>query len=151
MIIKKDSWHYRLLDFFGDSPWEWGYHGSFGLCLYCRRVFLALFKAFVLCLILLMPLSIVAIYIAFCFGYAISDEPVALASFGAVIIAFSAFIGINGCWGDLIKEKESAFLQRISIKKSYERKPKKAKEPGLIRVWLKAVHDKVCPSITLEK
>jgi len=151
MIIKKDSWHYKLLDFFGDSPWEWGYHGSFGLCPYCRRVFLALFKALVVCLVLLVPLFFVAAYIAFCFGYPISGQPFLLAGAGAAVIAFTAFIAINVCWGDLLRGKENAFLQRISIKKSFERKPKKPKEPGLIRVWLKAMHDKVCPSITLEE
>ena len=148
MIIKKDSWHYKLLDFFGDLPWELKRHGSFGLCPYCRRVFLALFKALVVCLVLLVPLFFVVGYIAFCFGYLISRQPVELAGAGAAIIAFSAFIGINVCWGDLIKEKEGAFLQRLSIKKTYERKPK---EPSLIREWFKAIHDKVCPSITLEE
>jgi len=151
MIIKKDSWHYKLLDFFGDLPWELKRHGSFGLCPYCRRVFLALFKALVVCLVLLVPLFFVVGYIAFCFGYLISRQPVELAGAGAAIIAFSAFIGINVCWGDLLREKENAFLQRISIEKTFERKPKKPKEPGLIRVWLKAMHDKVCPSITLEE
>ena len=151
MIIKKDSWHYKLLDFFGDLPWELKGHGSFGLCPYCRRVFLALFKALVVCLVLLVPMFFVAAYIAFCFGYPISGQPVVLSAAGATIIAFTAFMAINVCWGDLIKEKEGAFFRRFLIKKSYERKPKKAKEPGLIRVWLKAMHDKVCPSITLEE
>ena len=148
MIIKKDSWHYRLLDFFGDLPWELKHHGFFGLCPYCRRVFLALFKALVVCLILLVPLFFVAAYIAFCFGYTISDEPVALAGVGVAIIAFTAFIAINVCWGDLIKEKEGAFYSAFQLKKTYERKPK---EPSLIREWFKAIHDKVCPSITLEE
>ena len=148
MIIKKDSWHYKLLDFFDEVPWELKRTGSFGLCPYCRRVFLALFKALVVCLVLFVPLFFVAAYIAFCFGYLISEDPVLLAIPGAIIIAFSAFIGINVCWGDLIKEKEGAFLQRLSIKKTYERKPK---DPSLIREWFKAIHDKVCPSITLEE
>jgi hypothetical protein len=93
----------------------------------------------------------VASYIAFCFGYPISRGSVVLAGAGAMIISFSAFIGINIFWGDLLREKEDAFFERLSIKKSFENKPKKAKEPSLIREWFKAIHDKVCPSITLEE
>jgi hypothetical protein len=148
MIIKKDSWHYRLLDLFGDVPWELKNYGSFGLCPYCRCVLFALFQSLVICLITLSLLSFVVSYIAFCFGYPISKEPVLLAGAGVIVIAFSAFIGINICWGDLIKEKEDDFFQLFSIKEFYERKPK---EPSLIREWFKAIHDKVCPSITLEE
>ena len=148
MIIKKDSWHYKLLDLFDEVPWELKRTGSFGLRPYCRSVLLALFEALVICLTTLALLFFVASYIALCSGHPISKEPALLAGAGAAIIAFSAFIGINVCWGDLIKEKEGAFLQRLSIKKTYERK---LKEPSLIREWFKAIHDKVCPSITLEE
>ena len=151
MIIKKDSWHYRLLDLFEAVPRELKRHGSFGLCPYCRCVLSSLIQALIICLITLGLLFLVASYIAFCFGYSISREPAVLAGVGVIIISFSALIGINVCWGDLIKEKEDAFLQRLSIKKTFKTEPKKPKEPSIIREWFKAIHDKVCPSITLEE
>ena len=91
MIIKKDSWHYRLLDLFEVVPWELKHHGSFGLCPYCRRVLSALFLALVMSLTILVLLSCVVSYIAFCFGYPISRAPVVLAGAGLIIIYFSAF------------------------------------------------------------
>ena len=151
MIIKKDSWHYRLLDLFEIAPWELRHYGSFGLCPYCRRVFVALLLAFISCLLLLVPICLVAMYVEFCLGRLTQDGSVPMAFIGGATITIIAALLINRRWGDYFKEKEKRLLKRYRTKTSFESKPKKPKEPSLIREWFKAIHDKVCPSITLEE
>lgn len=136
MIINRNSWHYKLMDDALDL------NVPRSLCPYVRKL---VFTLGVLAGLAMCALWFVAALICAPLGwFGVIDFPTSgndqtvwefLALFGT---AMWGVIAILACGGGLVELRK-----RQEAKRYYS----ESKEPGLIRSYWKAVHDKVCPML----
>ena len=145
MIISKDSWHYRLLNFFNMLPYELIYSHKCNLCPYFRTVIASTIYAFMLLAIIAVLLFFMATSVMYIFGYHVFNERLPMVGFICMGVLLLSFILFK--YGEIMAEKLIYFLDERRDKKD---KPKNRK-PSLFKARIKAMHDKVCPEITLEE
>lgn len=134
MRISKNSWHYKLCDF--------AFHKvSTSLCVYFWQVPIAILSTVA---IFSLVASMVALFVF------ILAQPLLL-NINQLPFAATVFLGISslGVWCATLKSFHETFngceWDRVLIKKnSKEDKPKKE---SLIKAYLKAKKDKICPKI----
>lgn len=146
MKVSRGSWHYQLIQRTDGKMHE-------NLCPYVRSVAWAMAKAVVLLgmtgaltagmLFLAINVFITGPLLIWQYGWAalnVGDGPASLA---AVFWFFAAFIG-TGIGTIQLSRKAQAVTKRIVGRVPA---PKEGSTVGVIRAWLKAKHDKVCPPI----
>jgi hypothetical protein len=132
MEINKSSWHYKLVKSFLTFPEE-------SLCPYMRQVVGSMFIALVS--------SILAVLFVgfFVYGlfYPFFGDPDILMSFLScfmwVLVGLALLDGVP----PLV---EGTWLSKVV----YDCKEREEKEPSLVAAYLKAKHDKICPTITFK-
>lgn len=132
MIIKKTSWHYKLIKWCGHTP-------SDSLCPYVRQILMAL------------ALSLFLIVIASCVFVVFVWNPlhVLAALMGIVSITPNALMVGLIAWA-VYAVAGIVFGGKYLRKKYRERNPVVEKEPNIVMAYLKAKKDKFCPSIDFE-
>lgn len=133
MIIKKSSWHYKMIAWFGHTP-------SDSLCPYVRQIllvlalsaFLAAIAVAVFIVFVWNPLHVLAALMGI-----VSITPNAL---GVGLIAWAAYAVAGVIFG-------GKYLR----KKYRERNPVQDKEPNLIMAYIKAKKDKFCPTLDFQE
>lgn len=134
MIIKKTSWHYKLISWFDVSP-------SDSLCPYVRQLLTYIALSLVLCCI--------AVAVAIIFGWA--PLHVLLALMGIIAISANQLTVGLVIWA--IYTVAGVILGgRYLRKKHRERNPYNPvlKEPNLVMAYIKAKKEKFCPTLTFE-
>lgn len=133
MIIKKTSWHYKLLEFLDFNP-------KASLCPYVRQLVLA-------CLLVLFNLVVAtAIFIVF----VVQPIHVLLALAGLMAITSNALaIGLIGwaLWVLLGIFVGGHWLRKWNRERN---KSKPVKEPNIVMAYIKAKKDKICPTLNFE-
>lgn len=132
MNISKSSWHYRLLSrmrLLRDS-----YYGPENLCPYCWKV---LFAVFVVPIVVVLVAFVATIPL---WWWASNNNHlfplaiiVAIIEVGVLIYYLAVAVGTRH--------------EREIMTGTRERPVNKYKPPSLLRVWLKARHEQVCPII----
>lgn len=128
-VINKTSWHYRYLIYSGICPIaDW--------CPYWRQVvgtiIMHIFTAFIVTIAL------------FWLSY-----PVLQIFFGSDVI-FACLSGMFWIGVGVIAQdhfKQYTYNKTFLLKPKEWKEPEEPKDPGLISMWLKAKHDKICPRI----
>lgn len=140
--FNKKSWHYRLAAFGGGMPsWE------NNLCPYVRLVvrgflLFSTVTAVVSVLLLANILTIVSMFQ----GVFLYSEPTWF-NFVSTITVILTFCFTFVCVVEYLREHNPLRKVLCSYKDMRPYKEKKKREPSLIVVWLKSLHDKVCPQI----
>lgn len=148
MIINKNSWHYRFLKFSTNDFYE----VPTSLCPYVRQiVFKAIFCSF---LAFLMGFFFVVVGTSVLAKFAV---PVGLAywvggfALGAAIVAIGIGAIVGGIFGSMFlteKYKERKNEKRIAeMKKRFLAGLDPEPPKTLMREWIDAKHDKICPTL----
>jgi membrane-bound ClpP family serine protease len=134
MIIKKTSWHYKLISWFDVSP-------SDSLCPYVRQLLTYIVISLLLCF--------VAVGVAILFGWA--PLHVLLALMGIIAISANQLaVGVI-IWA--IYTLAGVILGgRYLLKKYRECNPYSPvlKEPNIVMAYIKAKKEKFCPTLKFE-
>lgn len=167
-VVKGDEWHYRLLLFFGASDWGIQYEYK-NFCTYWRAV--------MLCSLLCLVISSIAITIVFGLLYApvymlllhpfygwISERDtfwVAITIFDGIALLLVAIVWLwwKYDWGVKISNftfNLGLFIDRLRTarrkrKWAKEEEEEKPKQLGFFRQWLTTIRDKTCVAIEFEK
>lgn len=135
MVINKNSWHYKLVEFGANSRFDI----SDNLCTY----FWQLVRGFLLSIV---ALAFVCLLIcAICFMLAAPF--ISLIMFEAVFVSIGWIISgyiIKFAFHDTISENHYLMIDVFAKLKPKERKP------SIITEYLKAKKQKICPTITFE-
>lgn len=126
MKIRSDSWHYRLWRFGRESP----YSKPVDLCRYFWHILLVK---------IMLPLALVAVVLLL-FGLLIYVIATNLVISTMVALGIGALI-VLVIFGVVLDRRANA------KEALYGPKPKKVKEPSLVREFLKARKQKICPLI----
>lgn len=133
MIIKKTSWHYKLIKFFDFRP-------SNSLCPYVRQLVLA-------CLLVLFN---IAVGIAISIVFVLQPIHVLLALAGLMVITPNALaIGLIGwaVWVLIGIFVGGHWLRKWNRERN---KSKPETEPNIVMAYIKAKKEKICPTIDFE-
>lgn len=134
MIIKKSSWHYKMIEWFGHTP-------SNSLCPYVRQILLGI------ALSVFMAAVAVAVFIVFVWN----PLHVLAALMGIVSITPNQLmVGLIGwaVWALLGIFVGGHWLRKWNRERN---KSKPEKEPNLIMAYIKAKKDKFCPSLDFQE
>ena len=122
MKVSRKSWHYRLMVFLNSKPWY-----QTNLCGY--------FWELMACLFFKIP-YLLAIVVT-----AVILSPVWLPLVGLVALF---------CWvSEKLDERDRRLKKEAGIH-PWDDWPQEMKHPGLIRSWLRAKKEKICPMIEYE-
>lgn len=139
--FNKKSWHYRLAAFGGGMPsWETN------LCPYVRLVIKGFFwfcVAWFLAGVFLIAnvLTIVSMFQGFT---PTINNPAWFYLFSYITVALLLVLG-----GMALKEHIE--VKGYTLRKKNDSEEPKIREPNLIAVWLKSVHNKICPQIEFKE
>jgi predicted membrane protein len=132
MIIKKTSWHYKLIQWFGHTP-------SDSLCPYVRQILLAF------------ALSLFLIAIASCIFIVFVWNPLHVLAALMGIVSINANALMIGLVAWAVYAIVGIVMGGKYLRKKYrEKNPVVEKEPNIVMAYIKAKKDKICPTLNFE-
>ena len=156
--LNKNSWHYKLVKEFGsdDFYFEYGNKKHIPLCPYVRQLLFAfgafLFTTTVLITVLGFVLSSIGIFLADMLNFTnidLSDKDTKMLGImygcGLVFLMsiLTSFLVSEHKNSKALKEYNKELENKLNI-------PKKIKEPNIFMLYLKSVHNKICPLMEVE-
>lgn len=143
LTVGKNTWHYRLYRFYGD-----GHPDVANLCPYMRRVVFGIVTVILATILLTMVSFLILEPIAILILWAITGS-FYLNFFGpnegVVLFADIAIISIGLFCLMFVGGRQAWRCARTSFVREVDENP-----DGFLKIsttWLKAIHDKICPSI----
>lgn len=137
MIIRKNSWHFKVVDFYDNVyTWQIERKGT-TLCDYFWKVVESLMA------IIISGLTLAALITSFVFILVIT--PVLVLFVGTTSSAILGVVPVSGfLWACIIAGCIAAFVQQNSSPSV------KKKEPGLIMSYIRAKKQKFCPRVEVK-
>lgn len=161
MKIDKNSWHFKLLDYFDCNityklsrgynvtlcQYFWNVVGALirGFALGFAFLFIGLFSCAAIWAVILMPINY--LFISY-FGVEVFEDN-GYFGLGMLVVFWMVIPTIVGC-GDYVDGRMKLFPKWMKLS-SVNTKPRAEKKPSLIVEYLKAKKSKICPLIELEK
>lgn len=135
MRINRKSWHYRLLRATEFDP-------SDNLCPYCRQVIAAIVLAIIFGAI---GLAAIGLALGPFVQFFVEGDAAVWALLGGVGDIFVLSVLLSNVVSERRRRERIARRSQAVERDWAPRTP--PKEPGLLRLWLRAKHEKVCPRL----